>query len=217
VRELREGLERAEKKSVLFGSNLGPHAMANRAGLVNALCSGIREEVVKNAVEKGEDPNEAVRDMEDALSCVTDMEFIGEKSKKFLKEGDSRSNTFCTMPVKFKFDDRSSRINFEKTLKEHCGLRASISLPKPIRMEMGAFQRALRAKYPDQVVVVRLDTNKKAFYALRKVHGADSWTKCDEGLALPAGILLPEYSPRTTIVLPDPDQQIVVVTLAESF
>jgi hypothetical protein len=108
VRELREGLERAEKESVLFGSNLGPHAMANRAGLVNALCSGIREEVVKNAVEKGEDPNEAVRDMEDALSCVTDMEFIGEKSKKFLKEGDARSNTFCTMLVKFKFDDHSS-------------------------------------------------------------------------------------------------------------
>jgi hypothetical protein len=79
--------------------------MANRNGLVNALCSGIRDAVVEKATENGEDPNEAVRDMEDALSCVMDMEFIGEKSRKFIKEGDSRSNTFCTMPVKFKFDD----------------------------------------------------------------------------------------------------------------
>jgi hypothetical protein len=104
LKELKEGLERAEKESVLFGSNLGPNTMANRNGLVSALCSGIRDTVVEKATENGADPNEAVRDMEDALSCVTDMEFIREKSKKFIKEGDNRSNTFCTMPVKFKFE-----------------------------------------------------------------------------------------------------------------
>jgi hypothetical protein len=104
LKELKEGLERAEKESVLFGSNLGPNTMANRNGLVSALCSGIRDTVVEKATENGADPNEAVRDMEDALSCVTDMEFIGEKSKKFIKEGYNRSNTFCTMPVKFKFE-----------------------------------------------------------------------------------------------------------------
>jgi hypothetical protein len=55
--------------------------------------------------------------MDDALSCVSDMEFLGAKSKKFLKEGDMRSNTFCTMPVKFRFDDKHSRINFEKNFE----------------------------------------------------------------------------------------------------
>jgi hypothetical protein len=145
------------------------------------------------------------------------MEFIGEKSKKFIKEGDARSNTFCTMPVKFKFEDRSSRINFEKTLREQCGLRASISLPKPIRTEMGAFAKAVRTRYPDQVVVARLDTMHRVFYALRKMHGAQSWTKCVERLELPTGILLPDYSARTTIVLPDPDPAIpAIMETAES-
>jgi hypothetical protein len=66
------------------------------------------------------------------------------------------------------------------------------------------------ARFPDQVVVVRLDTVNRAFYALRKFHGAESWTRCEEGLELPASILLPDYSPRTTIILPDPVQQISV-------
>jgi hypothetical protein len=210
VRELREGLERAEKESVLFGANLGPLTMANRSGLVNALCSGIRDSVVNTATEKGNDPNEAVRDMEDALSCVTDMEFIGDKSRKYIKEGDDRSNTFCTMPVKFKFEDRNSRINFEKTLREHCGMRATISLPKPIRTEMGAFTKAVRAKHPDEVVIVRLDTVNRTFYALRKVHGSKSWTKCEERMELPSEILLPDYSARTSIILPDPDPELIV-------
>jgi hypothetical protein len=140
--------------------------------------------------------------LDDALSCVGDMEFIGEKSKKYVKEGDARSNTFCTMPVKFKFSDRNSRINFEKTLRTHSDLKANISLPKPIRIEMSAFQKALKSRYPNEIVVVRLDTTRNRFYALRKVDKADSWTSCSETLSLAPGVLLPEYNPRTNIVLP---------------
>jgi hypothetical protein len=143
--------------------------------------------------------------MDDALSCVGDMEFIGEKSKKFVKEGDARSNSFCTMPVKFKFSDRSSRINFEKTLRTHSDLRANISLPKPIRIEMSAFQKALKDRYPDEIVVVRLDMARSRFYALRKIDKSDAWISCGETLSLAPGVLLPEYNPRTHIVLPAAD------------
>jgi hypothetical protein len=176
--------------------------MANRSGLVNALCVGIRKSVVEKAERSGVDPGEAIRDLDDALSCVGDMEFIGEKSKKYVKEGDARSNTFCTMPVKFKFSDRNSRINFEKTLRTQSDLKANISLPKLIRIEMSAFQKALKSRYPDEIVIVRLDTTRNRFYALRKFDKADSWTSCSETLSLAPGVLLPEYNPRTHIVLP---------------
>jgi hypothetical protein len=149
---------------------------------------------VNNTSEKNLDLNEAIRDMDDALSCVSDMEFLGAKSKKFLKEGDMRSNTFCTMPVKFRFEDKHSRINFEKTLKAQTGLRATISIPAPIRDEMKAMKAALSDRYPGEIVVVRLDTATAELRAIRKVDKAESWTQCWERFALPHGILLPGYS-----------------------
>jgi hypothetical protein len=112
--ELKAAMEKADRECVIFGANLGPQTLANRPALAHALCSGIKDAVVAKSEEKNVDKAESLRDMDDALSCVNDMDFIGNKSAKYIKEGDPRSNTFCTMPVVFKFDDRNARINFEK-------------------------------------------------------------------------------------------------------
>jgi hypothetical protein len=152
--------------------------------------------------KKKTDSVEAIRDLDDALSCVSELEFLGAKSKKFLKEGDPRSNTFCTLPVKFKFEDGQARINFEKTLKLHTGLKASMSVPAPIREEMKAFKAALVERYPGEIVVARLDTRSAELRAIRKVDKAESWTRCWERFVLPTNILLPGYKPNKTHTLP---------------
>jgi hypothetical protein len=192
-RELREGLDKADRESVIFGAKLGAVPMANRSGLANAFSIGLKEAVIGVCSTKKCDPAESIRDMDDALSCVSDMEFLGAKSKKYLKEGDPLSNTYCTLPVKVRFDDRNSRINFERTLREHTGMRASMSLLVPIWDEMKAFKQALIDRYPGEVVNVRIDTVSAELYALRKVDKADSWTPCSERFRLPTGILLPGY------------------------
>jgi hypothetical protein len=202
LKELREGLEKAEKECVLFGADLGPMPVANRNALSGALTACFKKCAVINATEKNTDLNKAIRDMDDALSCVSDMEFLGAKSKKFLKEGDTRSNTFCTMPVKFRFEDKHSRINFEKTLRAQTGLRATISIPAPIRDEMKAMKAALCDRYPGEIVVVRLDTATAELKAIRKVDKADGWMQCWERFALPRGILLPGYSASKVHQLP---------------
>jgi hypothetical protein len=132
------------------------------------------------------------------------MEFIGNQSKKFISrnEADPRNNSFCTMPIKFKFEDRGARIHFETTVRNYCGLKANISLPKPIRLEQAAFLRALRERYPGEIVAIRPDTAGMMLRAVRKVHNAGSWTKCWEVLRLEPGTLLPDYTPREAIALP---------------
>jgi hypothetical protein len=160
TKELRESMIKADCESVMFEVNLGSNTMANRAGLANAFSNAVRKSAVDSAISAGKDPAEAVRVMDDALSCVLDMEFIGASSQKFIskRQGDIRNNTFCTMPIKFKFDDRNSRIHFEKSMRDHCNMRAGISLPKPVRMEQAAFLTALRERYPNDAITVRPDT-----------------------------------------------------------
>jgi hypothetical protein len=69
--------------------------------------------------------------MNDALDCVSEMEFISLKSEKTRQKDEvtNEPKNHYTMPIKLKFDDRSSRLHFERSVKATCGLRAVMSLP----------------------------------------------------------------------------------------
>jgi hypothetical protein len=77
LKELREGLDRADRECVLFDADLGNVTLANRKSLASAFSAGIRSAAVAGARSANEDPAEAVRVMDDALSVVQDMDFIG--------------------------------------------------------------------------------------------------------------------------------------------
>jgi hypothetical protein len=204
LKELREGLDKADRETILFDANLGGGTLANRQALASAFSAGIRSAVVENAKAAGEDPAEAVRVVDDALSVVTDMDFIGSSSQKFKNKSnaeDSRNDKFCTMPVKFRFEDRSSRIHFETTVRKYCKLKATMSLPRVIRDEQAAFQKAVKSRYPDKIVTVRVDTQSMLLQAYLKGEGEKKWTKCQECVQLNPETLLPGYNPRKCFVL----------------
>jgi hypothetical protein len=109
------------------------------------------------------------------------------------------------MPVKVTFSDKQSRINFEKTLSEYAGVRASQSYPKPVRNEMTLFRKALQDRYPDMIIMTRPDNaNPLTLAAFMKKDGDRKWTPLTETHALPINIMLSSYSPPNHIVLPDP-------------
>jgi hypothetical protein len=205
LKELREGLEKSDKESILFDADLGPNPMGNRSGLLAALSTGIRNAAISTAREKGSDPAEAVRAMDDALACVSDMDFIGIRSDK-PKNRDGTENTdkkFCTMPVKLRFDDRNTRLHFERSIKQYCGLRAVMSLPKSVREEQSAFVRALKDRYPGEIVTARPDMGSLHFVAFHKFDKGTKWEKCSETVPIPHGIMLPGYTARKSIPLPE--------------
>jgi hypothetical protein len=178
--------------------------MGNRNGLNAAFSSGIRAAAIENAEKKGLDPSEAIRAMNDAIECVSELDFIGLKSEKS-KNKDPVTKVekeHFTMPVKLKFEDRNSRLHFERSVKVHCGLRAVMSLPKPIREEQNVFVRALRARYPDEIVTARPDAASLHFIAFKKKPTEKKWTRCSESVPIPAGVMLPDYRVRTVITLP---------------
>ena len=93
------------------------------------------------------------------------------------------------MPIRLEFEDRGARIHFERTMRERCGIRASMSLPQPIRNAQKKFQEAIKTSYPDQIVVVRIDTQKLRLNAFHKVDGAPEWIRCAESQGIPYDIM----------------------------
>jgi hypothetical protein len=203
-KELRDALERADNESILFDVDLGKYPSRNRTGLVNNFSEGLRKMAIAKASESAADPGEAVRAMNDALDCVTDMDFIGIRSEpiKVREHGNQPVKDCHTMPVKLRFDDKNSRLHFERTIKSVCGLRAAMSLPKPIREEQAVLAKALRDRYLGFIITVRPEPDTLHWAAFRKVHGEGKWTKCQEMVPIPNGILLPGYTIRKEIPLP---------------
>jgi hypothetical protein len=87
IKELKASLEKADTESILFDANLGNFSMGNRNGLNTNFSIGIRNAAIKTANAKSSDPSVAVRAMNDALECITELDFIGLKSEKNKKQG----------------------------------------------------------------------------------------------------------------------------------
>jgi hypothetical protein len=203
--ELRAALASADKTAVVFDVDLGAAPAANRTTLNGAFSAGLKAATVKVADETGGDVNEGIRVVNDALSCADNLDFIGQSSTRKIDKRDPENPVtlpFCTMPVKLDFPDRNTRIHFEKTLRKHCGIKATISLPFQIRKYQSLFLNAMRSRYAGRIVSVRPDTANMSLVAFMKEEGDAGWSRCRESVPIPRGIMLPGFSFSNRVDLP---------------
>jgi hypothetical protein len=208
--ELKAALIAADKTSVIFDADLGPSPVANRTALNNAFAAGLRAATLKVADESSGDAAEGIRVVNDALSCADNVDFLGQTTSRKIDKRDTNNPTalpFCTMPVKLDFPDKNTRIHFERTVRKHCNLKATISLLTPIRKYQGLFLQAMRDKYRGKIVMVRPDAASLSLVAFMK-DGERTWTRCPDRHPIPRGIMLPDFNMPNRIELrvePDMD------------
>jgi hypothetical protein len=209
-KELIEALKKSELESVIFGANLGPKPVSNRTILNNCFSADLDRKTRERATKDNADMTESLRLVEDALSCVEQIEFLGGRSKPYVnarKSDDPLNNTFTTMPVKVNFEDKQARINFELTLRDHTNMRAVQSYPQSVRSEMSVFRKAVMERYPDMVIMTRPDISSLELHAFKKKDGERKWNKCVETHPIPMNIMLPSYNPPNFITLPEPEEE----------
>jgi hypothetical protein len=204
--ELKAALTSAEKSAVVFDVDLGRSPVANRAALNGAFAAGLKAATMKTAENTGEDANECIRIVNDALSCADNLEFTGQTTTRKIDKRDPenpKTLDFCTMPVKLDFPDRNTRIHFEKTLRKHCGIKATISLPFQIRKFQSLYLDALRDRYKGRVITARPDTSTMSMVAFMKNEGGRGWSRCRESVLIPRGIMLPGSTIPNRVDLPE--------------
>jgi hypothetical protein len=203
--ELKAALATAEKTAVVFDADLGRSPVANRTTLNGAFAARLKAATMKVADESGKDANECIRIVNDSLSCADNLDFIGQTSVRKIDNRDTANpitSPFCTMPIKLDFPDRHTRIHFERTLRKHCGMKASMSLPFQIRRYQSLFLKAMKDRYAGRVVTVRPDTPTLSLVAFMKNEEGGGWSKCRESVLIPRGIMLPNFVIPNRVDLP---------------
>jgi len=202
-KELVEALKRSETESVLFGADLGASGLAHRGSLNAGFTADLKRRTVTMAEGCPEaSVEESLRVVEDALACVDNIEFLGQRSQPYKNPGETVPQNFCSLPIRLTFTDRDSRMNFEKTIREQTGLKASQSLPPVIRKQMAAFRRALEARYVGDMIMARPDLRSLEFVAYRREGGVGKWLQLSESFPIPSNILLSGYQLNETVTLP---------------
>jgi hypothetical protein len=159
-KELTDALLTAERTAIIFDADLGTASVGNKDRLAHVFSSTVKAKAIAVAEEKkGTEEEvvavvaEAVRAADDALSCASDMCFLVQSTKAYANKrdvSDPRKGTFFTMPIKLEFPDKSSRMHFERVMREKCKIKAAMShhFPLVLGKRPRKFARPLLRSFP---------------------------------------------------------------------
>ena len=156
--KFRESVKQAEKSTLLLNLDLGKVPIMNQntistkaTGALTAMAAAAEG---KNGIVPSEDTVTAI---DDVLSMVNSMQFYGKSTKTYKNPKDPKSGAYCTIPVKYEFKDRDTRIRAETLLREKCKVHCSTPYPTILRETIRQVVNYVKKDYPDNQVRVNVD------------------------------------------------------------
>ena len=130
---------------------------------------------------------DAIAAIDDALSMATNVEFYGKKTKTYRKYGDSKSGSFCTLPVRYDFANKATRIACESVLRDRCKTVCATPYHPTLRECIKQTVTKVREFYPDSAIRVVPDPHELGLRISKKdlkIEGA-IWQDWDKLIKLP--------------------------------
>ena len=199
---LSDALAAAERTAIIFDADLGTASVGTRTGLPTPFPQRLELRLLplrrRPRVPRRKSlrlPPKPSGFADDALSCASNMSFLGQATKQYTNSRDAsdpRNGSFFTMPIKFEFPDKNSRIHFERTLREKCKLKAAMSLPLGIRKEADKCRNLAKEKFPGEIVMIRAESDGLQFAVFHKKDGDVKWIRSPDSYPIPVSAVLPD-------------------------
>jgi hypothetical protein len=129
--------------------------------------------------------------IDDVLSVAKNMKFLGKATKTFRHASDSRSGAFCTIPVKYEFHDKNTRIFAENLLRDKCKVQCATPYPTVVRECIKQIVEQVKSEFPNTYVRVTVDTSDMCFRVYKRpmvdkgYKGKKEWSSFDETVPIP--------------------------------
>ena len=189
-RRFREAVKDAERSTLVFNLNMGKVPIMNRETISKKATLALTTMAAKNEGKFSSTPSEeSVMAIDDVLSMTTDMSFFGNTTKSYKNPKDDESGSFCTLPVKYEFKDKDTRIHAETTLRTRCKVRCTTPYPTILRECIKQVIDAVKVQFPGEFVRVTVDPSKMCLSVARRGNKDTEWTYLREDIILPKEVL----------------------------
>jgi hypothetical protein len=189
VQSFRDTIKNAEKSTTVFNLNMGSAPILNTDTMSRRATLAL---TAMAAVEEGrtaENPSkDTVAMIDDILSVSTGMHFLGAATRSYRHPGNPRNGEFCTIPVRYEFKDKESRIRAEELLRTRCKASCSTPYPAILRECIKRVVADAKGEFPGCSVKAIVDTTnlclKVAYRAGKREEGA-KWVYATDSIPLP--------------------------------
>ena len=179
IKKFKDAVREAEKSTLVFNLNMGKVPIMNQQTISSKATSALTEMAAATEGKSGRIPsNESVAAIDDVLSVVTGMSFYGKATKTYRNPRDTvNSGSFCTVPVKYSFKDKDTRIRAEMVLRDTCKVNCSTPYPIILRETIRQVVNFVKKDYPDNMVRVNVDLSNLGLRVARKPPGSGQYWK----------------------------------------
>ena len=91
---------------------------------------------------------ESIAAIDDVLSMTTGMSFFGNTTKSYVNPKDKASRAYCTIPVKYEFQDKDTRMRAETALRARCKVSCATLYPVILRECIKQVVDRVKTKFP---------------------------------------------------------------------
>jgi hypothetical protein len=188
--KFHEAVKAAENSTLIFNLDLGRVPIMNIDTIKTRATLALTSMAAK--LEPGNTTSvpceNTVAAIDDVLGVTQNMEFFGRKTKTYSNKNDLQSGSFCTMPVKYVFEDKDTRIEAETVLRDKCGAHCSTPYPPILRECIRQVVNKIKSVNPTHQVKVTVDTYKFSLRVAtrqKSEEGKNKWVNHETDYPLP--------------------------------
>jgi len=205
VSNFKAKVKEAEKSTLLFNLDLGKTPIMNQNTISAKVTTALTSMAASVEGKQSSIPSDdAVAAIDDVLSVVKGMAFFGKSTKTYKNTRDKLSGAFCTIPVKYSFKDKDTRIRAEAILREKCQVNCSTPYPTILREALRQVASHVKGMYPKDSVRTSVDLKNMGIKVSRRPPcdpgstTLKSWKDYDKVIPLP-----PEVFDTSARKIPD--------------
>jgi hypothetical protein len=188
IQAFQDAVKHAERSTLVFNLDLGTKKTLNEKTILTQATLALSAAAAEVEGRGGRGPTrETVAALDDVMSVTQNVVLYGKVTRPYENKKnpqDPKNKSFFTLPVRYEFKDKETRLEAETILRDTCKIDCTTPYPANllscIRQTIAHFRR----DYPEDYIKVSVDTQDLTLRVSRKVKG-DGWYNHKEPIPIP--------------------------------
>ncbi len=185
-KKFKDAVKEAEKATLVFNLDMGRFPTLNQDKMASQATLALTKMAAAKEGKVGLPSEEAIAAIDDVTSVTKSMAFFGKSTKPCKGSKKTDNAAFYTVPVKYEFKDKETRVRAEQILRQTCAIQCSTPYPPILRECIRQTINEIKVDHPHDFIRVNVDAKNKSLRAFIRPQGEGmEWRKLSVPIPLP--------------------------------